>query len=162
MMFFIYRRHKKYGLGPRIISIFYINGINLHTIGNILCIVAIVIAFIGLFSPWYHISYNVTGEIAGSLQTEGVVELIKLDGTNGLQVIRPGTTGPTPMTTLEIPFSLFIAIGFIFLIIATIGIIIITYKPLNIRAKIRLFFLEIFGFCFISFIFLITILVKLI
>jgi hypothetical protein len=122
MTFFIYRRHKKYGLGPRIISMFYINGINLHTIGNILCIIAIVIAFIGLFNPWYHISYNVTGEIAGGLQTEGIVELIKLDGTNGLQVIRPGTTGPTPLTTLEIPFSLFIAIGLVFLIIATIGI----------------------------------------
>ena len=26
MMFFIYRRHQKYGLGPRIVSLFYING----------------------------------------------------------------------------------------------------------------------------------------
>jgi len=122
MLFFIYRRHKKYGLGPRIVSLFYINGINLHSIGNILCIIGIVIAFIGLFGPWYHISYNVTGETAGSLQTDGVVELIKLDGTNGLQVTRPGTTGPIPMTTIGIPFSLFIAIGLVFLIIATIGI----------------------------------------
>jgi len=127
MMFFIYRRHKKYGLGPRIVSLFYINGINLHSIGNILCIVGIVIAFIGLFGPWYHISYNVTGETAGTLQTEGVIELIKLDGINGLQVIRPGTTGPVPMTTIDIPFSMFIAVGLVFLIIATIGI------PLSIK-----------------------------
>jgi hypothetical protein len=127
MMFFIYRRYKKYGLGPRIVSMFYINGINLHSIGNILCIVGIVIAFIGLFNPWYHISYNVTGETAGTLQTEGVVELIKLDGLNGLQIIRPGTTGPVPMTTIDIPFSLFIAVGLVFLIIATIGI------PLSIK-----------------------------
>ena len=122
MMFFIYRRHQKYGLGPRIVSLFYINGINLHSIGNILCIIGIIIAFIGLINPWYHISYNVTGELAGSLQTDGVVELIKLDGTNGLQVTRPGTSGPIPMTTIEIPFSLFIAVGLVFLIIATIGI----------------------------------------
>ncbi len=127
MMFFIYRRHKKYGLGPRIVSLFYINGINLHSIGNILCIIGIVIAFIGLLSPWYHISFNVTGETAGDFQTEGVVELIKLDGTKGLQVIRPGTTGPVPMTTIDIPFSLFIAVGLVFLIIATIGI------PLSIK-----------------------------
>ena len=48
MLFFIYRRHKKYGLGPRFVSMFYINGINYHSIGNILCIIAIIMAFIGL------------------------------------------------------------------------------------------------------------------
>jgi len=123
MIFRIYRRHKKYGLGPRIVSMFYINGFNLHTIGNILCIVAIVMAIIGLFNPWYQVSYGVSGEgITETFQTEGMVDLLKFDGINGLQVTIPGATGPNPMGSFVLPFSLFIAIGLIFLIITTIGI----------------------------------------
>ena len=62
MAFRIYRGHKKYGLGPRIISMLYINGFNLHSIGNILCFLGIIIAFIGLVNPWYQVSYGVSGE----------------------------------------------------------------------------------------------------
>ena len=49
--FFIYRRHKKYGLGPRIISLLYIDGMNVKSIGNILCILAIILAILGLMFP---------------------------------------------------------------------------------------------------------------
>jgi hypothetical protein len=119
----IYRNHKKYGLGPRIISMLYINGLNLHSIGNILCIIGIVIAIFGLFNPWYQISYGVSGEgITETFQTGGMVDLLKFDGINGLQVTIPGTGGPIPMGSFVLPFSLFIAIGLVFLIIATIGI----------------------------------------
>jgi hypothetical protein len=123
LAFRIYKNHKKYGLGPRIVSMLYINGPNLHSIGNILCIVGIVIAIFGLYNPWYTISYGVSGEgITETFQTSGMVDLFKFDGLNGIRVTIPGATGPTPMGTFALPFALFIAIGLIFLIIATIGI----------------------------------------
>ncbi|KYK21228.1 hypothetical protein AYK21_05100 [Thermoplasmatales archaeon SG8-52-2] len=123
LVFRIYRNHKKYGLGPRIVSMLYINGPNLHSIGNILCIAGIVIAILGLFNPWYTISYGVSGEgITDTFKTSGMVDLFKFDGLNGIRMTIPGTSGPTPMGSFVLPFSLFIAIGLIFLIIATIGI----------------------------------------
>jgi hypothetical protein len=123
LAFRIYRNHKKYGLGPRIVSMLYINGLNLHSIGNVLCIVGIIIAIFGLYNPWYTISYGVSGEgITETFQTGGMVDLFKFDGLNGLRVTIPGASGPTPMGSFVLPFSLFIAIGLIFLIIATIGI----------------------------------------
>jgi hypothetical protein len=123
MAFLIYRRYKKYGLGPRIVSMLYINGFNLHSIGNILCIVGIVIAIFGLFAPWYEVSYGVSGEgITETFQTKGMVNLLKLDGINGLLITIPGTSGPIPLGSFILPFSLFIGIGLVFLIIATIGI----------------------------------------
>ena len=123
MGFRIYRRHKKYGLGPRIVSMFYINGLNLHSIGNILCIVGIIIAFIGLFNPWYFVSYGASGTgVTETFQTEGMADLLTFDGINGLQVTIPGVSGPIPMGSFVLPFSVFIAIGLIFMIIATIGI----------------------------------------
>ncbi len=123
MAFRIYRGHKKYGLGPRIVSMLYINGFNLHSIGNILCFLGIIIAFIGLVNPWYQVSYGVSGEgITETFQTGGMIDLLKFDGISGLQVTIPGASGPIPMGSFVLPFSLFIAIGLIFLIIATIGI----------------------------------------
>ena len=122
LVFKIYRRHKKYGLGPRFFSILYINGFNLHSIGNILCIIGIIIALVGLFTPWYNVSYSATGTgISDTFQTEGS-DILSLDGINGLQVVLPGTSGPIPMGSFVLPFSIFIAIGLIFMIIATIGI----------------------------------------
>jgi hypothetical protein len=121
--FRIYKNHKKYGLGPRIVSMLYINGPNLHSIGNLLCIFGIIIAILGLFNPWYTISYGVSGEgVTETFQTGGMVDLFKFDGLNGLRMTIPGSSGPTPMGSFDLPFSLFIAIGLIFLIIATIGI----------------------------------------
>jgi len=123
LAFRIYRNHKKYGLGPRIISMLYINGLNLHSIGNILCIVGIIIAIFGLFNPWYTISYGVSGEgFTETFQTKGMVDLLQFDGINGVRITIPGNSGPMPMGSFVLPFSLFIAIGLIFLIIATIGI----------------------------------------
>ena len=136
LVFRIYKRHKKYGLGPRIVSMFYINGFNLHSIGNILCIIGIVVAIFSLINPWYQISYNVSGEgLTDTFQTEGLSELMSLDGINGLQVTIPGTGGPTPMGSFILPFSLFIAIGLVFLIFSTIGISL--SKKLNLFKKLE-------------------------
>jgi len=119
----IYRRHKKYGLGPRKVSMLYIDGFNLKSIGNILCIVGIVIAIFGLFNTWYDVSYKFssTGDLP-SLNTAGWQSLLKIDGMNGVQIIVPGSNGPEPVGTFSIPFSLLFGISILFLIIATIGV----------------------------------------
>ena len=119
IFFRIYRRHKKYGLGPRFLSILYIDGINLKSIGNILCIVGIIVAIIGLFNPWYTLS----GEInAGEFTTNGMVDIISIDGMNGFQITIPGVTGAIPMGTVLIPISLLIGISIVFLFLACIGL----------------------------------------
>jgi len=123
MSLIIYRRHKKYGLGPRIFSMAYIDGLNLNTIGNILCIVGIIVTLFAIFQPWYSISYAISGtEEVGYLATDGMTELINIDGGSGMQVNIPSSTGPIPVATLSLPFGFFILIGLVFTIIATIGI----------------------------------------
>ena len=59
IIFRIYRRHKKTGLGPRIVSILYIDGLNFKSIGNIMCIVGIIVALFGLINPWYGVSIDI-------------------------------------------------------------------------------------------------------
>ena len=117
--FLIYRRHKKHGLGPRIFSILYIDGGNIKTIGNILCIVGIIIAFIALIYPWYCVSANIG---VGDINTGGFVDLIRIDGVKGIEVNLLDDQGPRQMGTFTLPFSLFIGIGLVFLILGTIGI----------------------------------------
>lgn len=119
LLFRIYRRHKKTGLGPRIISIFYIDGLNAKSIGNILCIVGIIVAIFSLITPWYVISTDI--RVSG-YETHGMADMMTVDGINGIQIQVPGLTGPMPMGSIMIPFSLLIAISLVFLIIASIGV----------------------------------------
>jgi hypothetical protein len=122
-VFLIYRRHKKYGLGPRIVSMFYIDGLNFKSIGNILCIIGIIIAVISLFNTWYFVSMDISelNEYSG-LQSTGMQDLIKIHGIDGIQMSVPGENGFEPIATISIPFAIFIGIGLLFLVIATIGI----------------------------------------
>lgn len=121
--FFIYRRYKKHGLGPRIVSMLYIDGINIKSIGNIICIVGIIVAIFGLIYPWYQVSYDTSGlDISQEFQTSGMTELMRIDGLNGVQIVVPGQNGFSPLGTISIPFSLILGVGLIFLIVATIGI----------------------------------------
>ncbi|MEF8879226.1 MAG: hypothetical protein V5A64_02385 [Candidatus Thermoplasmatota archaeon] len=124
ILFFIYRRHKKYGLGPRICSILYIDGINLKSIGNILCIIGIIVALVGLFNQWYSVSYSIISEGGelGAFETEGMQDLLTIDGLKGVQMTIPGEEGPMPMGSFILPFSLFIGIGLFFFILRSIGI----------------------------------------
>jgi len=118
-VFFIYRRHKKNGLGPRIVSMFYIDGFNLKSIGNILCFVGIFVAVFSLFYPWYAVSSDIN--VVGYYD-EGMIDMIKVDGINGVQITIPGSSGPVPFGSLSLPFSLLIGIGLAFLFVASIGI----------------------------------------
>jgi hypothetical protein len=121
--FFIYRRHKKTGLGPRFVSMLYIDGFNLKSIGNIVFIVGIIIVIVGLFNNWYSVSYDFSSQgLYSEYDTSGLADLLSIDGINGLQIVIPGQNGATPIGTLSIPFSLIIALGIIFTIIATIGL----------------------------------------
>lgn len=115
----IYFRYKKHGLGPRIISILYIDGINLKSIGNIVFFVGVILAIVGLFTPWYSVSTDI--DIEGYPAT-GNVDVISIDGINGFQLTIPGITGSIPMGTLLLPFSLLIGISIVFLFLACIGI----------------------------------------
>jgi len=120
----IYRRHKKYGLGPRIISIFYIDGFNTKSIGNIVCIIGVILIILGLIYPWYQISYDTSAlEISEEFKTTGMTELMKIDGIGGIQIVIPGQNGFSPLGTLSIPFSIIFGVSLIFLFIASIGIV---------------------------------------
>ena len=120
IVFRIYRRHKKHGLGPRIVSMFYIDGFNIKSIGNILCIVGIIIAVFGLFNLWYVVSININ---VGDFETAGTVDMIAIDGIDGVKInLLDPSSGPVQLGSLSIPFSLFIGLGLVFLVLATIGI----------------------------------------
>jgi hypothetical protein len=51
-----------------------------------------------------------------------LIDLIKIDGIDGIRITVPGQSGPTPIGSFSLPFSLLIAIGLVFLVIASIGI----------------------------------------
>ncbi len=115
----ILRRHKKYGLGPRKIAVLYIDGVNLKSIGNILCIGGLSLACVGLVLPWYSVSTNIS--IAGYQPIE-LTKMIAIDGIRGIQITLPNQNGPTPLGAFSLPFSLFIAIGILLMILSTVGI----------------------------------------
>ncbi len=118
----IYLRYKKYGLGPRIFSILYIDGLNLKSIGNIICMVGIVFIIFALFQPWYHVSYTLSGDTSYvSFATNEPMELLVIDGVNGIQFYMPSALGSVPLYNIAIPFALVIGIGLIFFILTTIG-----------------------------------------
>jgi len=119
LVFFVYRRKKKHGLGPRIFSLFYIDGSNQKSIGNILCIVVIIMAILALFLPWYIVTANVT---APSSQQAGTFDAVSIDGINGVQIRLPNKNGPVPLGTVALPFYLIIGISLVFLVLSTIGI----------------------------------------
>jgi len=120
----IYRRHKTTGLGPRIVSMLYIDGVNLKSIGNILCFVGIVIAIFGLMNQWYSVSYGLTGtSVVEGYATTSMVDIFNIDGINGIQITVPGSSGPVPMGSFSLPFSLIMGVGFLFLVIASVGLI---------------------------------------
>jgi Vacuolar protein sorting-associated protein 62 len=119
LAFFVYRRHKKYGLGPRVFSLLYIDGGNVKSIGNILCIVALIIAILGLLYPWYVVSANVS---VPSYKGTGTFNALYIDGLNGMQIRLPDRSGPIPLGTFALPFYLLIGISLVFVVLSTIGI----------------------------------------
>ena len=56
----------------------------------------------------------------GGYETHGMADMMTIDGIKGIQIQVPGLTGPIPLGSIAIPFSLLIAISLVFLIIASI------------------------------------------
>ena len=119
LLLLIFRRHKKTGLGPRFISMLYVDGLNLKSIGNILCIAGIILAFISLVYPWYTVSTDIA---VSGYETQGMADIIRIDGIRGIQIQIPGISGPIPMGSFLVPFSFLIGISMVFLVISSIGI----------------------------------------
>jgi hypothetical protein len=97
----------------------YIDGVNVHSIGNILFFAGIAVAIIGLVLPWYSLSAAVTVE---DYTTDGFIDFLQIDGLNGVQLTYPGANGPIAIGSFILPFSLIIAIGFVFTMFKAIGI----------------------------------------
>jgi hypothetical protein len=155
LAFFIYRRRKKHGLGPRLFSLFYIDGMNAKSIGNILCIVGIIIAILGLFYPWYTVTANIS---IPQYKETGSFNALSVDGLNGIQVRLPDRNGPTPLGTFALPFYVLIGIGLVFLVLATIGIS--TSKKLGKKYLTRGLRLVVYFFLILGFILAIGSIVK--
>jgi hypothetical protein len=119
LTYFIYRRHRKFGLGPRIFSILYIDGGNTKSIGNILCIVALILAVLGLLYPWYIISADVS---VPSYKETGTFNVLSVDGLHGVQIRLPDRSGPVPLGAFTMPFYLLIGIALVFIVLSTIGV----------------------------------------
>jgi hypothetical protein len=118
-VYVVYRRNKKHGLGPRLLSLLYIDGSNTKSIGNILCIIALILAILGLVTPWYTVTANVS---VPSYPETGTFTALSLDGLQGIQIQLPNQSGPVPLGTFSVPFSLLIAIGLVFIVLSTVGI----------------------------------------
>ncbi|RLF41723.1 MAG: hypothetical protein DRN12_02425 [Thermoplasmata archaeon] len=116
----IYKRYKSIGLGPRIFSIFYIDGLNRKSIGNIILILSIFIAVSGLFYTWYNVTTDLN--IDGYATSEPI-KIISIDGVKGLQInLLDPTKGSIGIGSFILPFSLILGIGLLLFIVGTIGI----------------------------------------
>lgn len=117
----IYRLRKRQGtLGPRLMPFAYIDGGNRKSIAMILGIVALIIGIIGFFLPWYTVSINVGW---GGFATGGFVDLMKIDGTNGLQLSRLDSgNGLVQVAGFPVPLAWIMLFGVVVFVIGTIGI----------------------------------------
>lgn len=115
----IYTKHKKYGLGPRKMSLLYIDGFNLNTIGNILSILGLILAIVGIYSPWYVVSADIESNVMPG--GDSAVDLMVIDGS-GINMYMPGPTGTIPLGTVIFPFAAILIIGVILMLLSTFGI----------------------------------------
>jgi hypothetical protein len=119
-LFLILRRRKKTGLGPRIFTILDIDGVNAKSLGNLLVLLGIVFAIMSFYHPWYQVSVEID---SGDHQTNGMVEVVKIDGVDGFQLnkLEQGE-GLIQMVAFPIPFWMIIGLGIFFLFLSTAGI----------------------------------------
>ncbi len=117
--FRLYRRYKRTGLGPRYVSMLYIDRFDMKSMGNVLAVVAVAVAFVGLLLPWYCVFADIQ---TSAVSTEGYVNLIHVDGLSGVSVnLLDGSRGPVELGAFVLPFSLVIAVGLVLFIVGTVG-----------------------------------------
>jgi hypothetical protein len=114
----IVRRYRRTGLGPKYFSMLYIDGFNVHSIGNILCIVGLVLTVVAVFLPWY----TVSGRFSFLGQNIVLDRLLTIDAFNGLQANFPSSQGPVALGSLVMPIAYIVLIGTVLLVIGTVGI----------------------------------------
>ena len=119
LVFKLYRRHQAHGLGPRLLSSLYIDGINRHSIGNLVFFAGIILALVGLVLPWYAVSAQVT---VNEYTTEGFVDFLRIDGLQGVQITYPGADGPIALGSFILPFAVLIGIGLLISLFKAVGI----------------------------------------
>ena len=116
----VYKRYKLTGLGPRVLSFLYIDGWNKKSIGNIILILSIFIAVMGLFYTWYSVTADL--DVDG-YSTSKPVEILSIDGIRGVKInLLDPTKGSVEIGSFIFPFSLILGIGLLLFIIGTMGI----------------------------------------
>ncbi|MEE9586208.1 MAG: Vps62-related protein [Nitrososphaerales archaeon] len=95
-------------------------------IGVILGIMAILITIGALSMPWYYVTAS---SATGPLANQGEVELVTVDGINGLKInffLDTGdgvSSGYQHVFSTQVPFSIMIAAGLVLLILDIIGVV---------------------------------------
>ena len=119
-MFLIYRGHKRIGLGKRVFSLLYIDGLNLKSIGNAVTIFGMAVAILSLFYPWYGVSVDID---AGSYRTDGMIEVVSIDGSDGVRVNKlESNSGLVQVFAFPIPFSVIIGLAIFNIVLSSVGI----------------------------------------
>jgi len=94
-----------------------IKGMDKRSIANILAIVAVVIAIIAAFMPYYTATVNIP---SGQYQTPGDVEVLRFSGIDGLLVKGVDDQGvPYQLAAIALPFGLLIFLSMALLVLGT-------------------------------------------
>ncbi len=113
------KQYKNQGFGSRYFSFLYIDGLNMKSVGNILFITGLIIAIVALFQPWYLVSATINTE---QYSSQGMIDIISIDGLQGISVNLPNSNGSIPLGSAFIPFSIVIGIGLILTVANTLGV----------------------------------------
>lgn len=94
-----------------------IKGTDKRSVANIIAIVAVVIAIIAAFMPYYTATVNIP---SGQYQTPGDVEVLRFSGVDGLLVNGVDDQGvPYQLAAIALPFGMLIFLSMAMLIIGT-------------------------------------------
>ncbi len=117
---FKYKLYKKQGtLGPRLFPFFY-GGEPVRIVGMVLGLVAIILAIVGYFLPWYTVSLNIG---SGPYATGGEVDVLVLNGVRGLQFNRLESGGGlVQMMGLPVAFGWLLLFSTVIFFFGTLGL----------------------------------------
>ena len=114
----IVRRFRRTGLGPRVFSFLYIDGVNAKSIGNLLCVVGLVLGVLAVFFPWY----SVSGRFSDAGQTITLDNMLVIDAFHGLAAQFPSSQGLVPLGSFVMPFAYIVLIGTVLCVLGTVGV----------------------------------------
>ncbi len=117
---FKFKLYKKQGtLGPRLFPFFY-GGNTVRTVGMMLGLIAIILAVVGYFLPWYTVSLDIG---SGPYATDGEIDVLVLNGIRGLQFNRLESGGGlVQIMGLPIAFGWILLFSTIIFFFGTLGL----------------------------------------